>query len=735
MFSGSKPVIFAMLFGILASPSAFAGNGVAGHITEFPNIGVIGNGSTYTGVTSIAGSWQGSLSIDTGLFSDVKSWSAWPEINSGVYGSLSFTTYQDSKSYSPWVSSVDRTVGRLFPDVSIKAFAIGVCETNASILRSNGFGDSYIFGKDHQISMNVRMDWDIDFSTNASLITEAQQGLERTITCKKWAGAQIPTGPTSFGGKNGVKSFNLTLDEHFNKFSFCKVKLTGGFETQFGNTKVRYQFEHQQTGKKSPVFSATTSANRHTVFSHQYDIPINKNGDESGHMRMVGVNFDFMTGWKPYSMQCESRGPSDFATELPPILSLEVKPDDLTMIDGQICPTRVTAVAGIMAKSHLEGKLIFIGNQYFSQFHLYQLANGHNKQIGDYRELKWNKAGGFGLKTNQQGAKKLKSQTIKMGFNLVNMDDQIVYQFKQKNYKITCRRPKVNPDLDDAVGNLGTAIHVFQASLNAKPRSTLNGAACGVKLNGMLTANAANATITLDIKNEKGQKLREHTVKTNSQKQAHFSDYIDFTKPNTGLWIDQSGKMSTSGADQSGTYSGHFKVVGRNVAFNSNIATYQVKCSSKAPNKLKPQSAKPKPVIPTVGVIIPKTQQKPSIAGKIKKITPSSVARVAKKTKRLDLAVLSAKATIRKTKGSVSVKVANKGNARTSGTLTIQVKNRRGRKVADIKVSVKLSAGATRTIVKRFDVKTSKHYLITSKVEASGDSNRQNNMKRISVSK
>lgn len=546
-----------------------------------------------------------------------------------------------------------------------------------------------------------------------------------------------------------VESSGLATLESATLGGHCAVTLSGTIHTNHPNQPVSFRYVDDD-GHQSNVHQVVTDHAGVAAFHHQYDIPADADGPESGQIRMVGVQPSFQSAWSGYAMDCLAASPSGVVAQLPPSLELHVEPVDNTMIGGQICPTRVRLVAGVDAPSGFVGSLIFVGSEYFSGLHPVQLGSGQKKQYGDYRDLHWGVPGGFGsaLSSGQGADDALRSQPFTMGYNLVDGEGQVAWQYPRQGFSVTCRRPQVNPGVG-AVGGLASAVHVHQAVLAAAPEATLDGGQCGVRLNGNLRANLAHARLTFDIRDQRGQTLRSHVVTTDAQKEAHFADYIDFTRPAEGVWIDDSGKISLDGIAQGGTRSGHFRVVGTNVAFQSNIAAYHVHCHDKAPGGLVATPKKPKPTVPTVGTMTASPRPDPAAPSNTPTSTPRAASlsagtaprgdaeptpttpRVmglsASVAKRPDAAVEAVRLQLRRGIATVRTTIANHGSADAGGNVLIRLKSADGATVQQFQQGYALAPGRTQTIEKRFRARGQRSLLAQVVVRGAGDANPANN--------
>jgi hypothetical protein len=153
-----------------------------------------------------------------------------------------------------------------------------------------------------------------------------------------------------------------------------------------------------------------------------------------------------------------------------------------------------------------------------------------------------------------------------------------------RNYRVTCD-PMVAPGLTpfDA---LAAEVQVTKASLAVTPRTNPLGK-CEVELRGKITTNVAFADVALAYRNHKGVTTPIREVTTGANREASFSDTLDFSKTAGGLWIEQGGVIGPGG-DQAGPYAGSFQIVGQSVQFQSSPAAYSFACTGQAPGTIKP---------------------------------------------------------------------------------------------------------------------------------------------------
>ena len=125
-----------------------------------------------------------------------------------------------------------------------------------------------------------------------------------------------------------------------------------------------------------------------------------------------------------------------------------------------------------------------------------------------------------------------------------------------------------------------------QASLAVSPRTNPLGK-CQVELRGKITTNVAFADVTLAYRNHKGVTTPSREVTTGANREVSFSDTLDFSKTEGGLWIEQGGTIGPGG-DQAGPYAGAFQIVGQSHEFESSPIPYSFTCTGQAPGAIKP---------------------------------------------------------------------------------------------------------------------------------------------------
>ena len=275
------------------------------------------NGENYTKVKSIIGDFvlRGRLEFDTGAVGGVKSWSAWPMIATG-YGIHQevpgLKTYKVSKSYGVGSrpDTLDKQIEFHIPYSVIEPFAVSMCNWKANSLREQGKSDKHIFGQDREVSFEISMGATVDSAGAGSnqQIWQYMPPFVLPVRCAKWEGAQVPQGGNGdLAEAVRVLSATLKLTEQTTVGGTCKVKTVTALRANRADVTLKYRFVHS-SGKKSPVYSIKTEANKIAVINRTWDIP-NEDGPENGWFRVEGVGTDFATAKVSYSMNCSASAP------------------------------------------------------------------------------------------------------------------------------------------------------------------------------------------------------------------------------------------------------------------------------------------------------------------------------------------------------------------------------------------------------------------------------------------
>lgn len=438
-----------------------------------PEIVVLSNGSSYTQLQAPAG-FAGDIraQFDAGVFGRVKEWKVWFvfEPDSPFGGPMHLSNHGYSKSYStPRPKSVDRTVHVAVPGAAYEFFALGHCNGLADQLRQSGLSNHQIFGQDRKIAITVDSDFTVDFNgaSGGDLIVQATfENPTIQLVCQKWHGSSAPVATNELETKlPDVEDASLTLIEQYGPSGLCQIKTSGVIRTREANTEVKFRYEDAQ-GHKSDVKTVATDHSKTVFFSHQYDVPNNLNGDETGMVRMVGVGDPFETTWENYTMKCSEPGATGLTAELPPSVKMQwvvIEKKAFPINDNQpgaqtqLCPVRLKLIGLIEGHGQLSGAAAFVGDYYFSAPQAYEVENGEKVLIGAEREIDWTAALAF--------SNGLAKRTMSLGFNVTGSDPQkIVASVPKKTEWLTCTQVAVVPGLQGGADlTVGTRPVVPQA--------------------------------------------------------------------------------------------------------------------------------------------------------------------------------------------------------------------------------------------------------------------------------
>lgn len=455
---------------------------VAVYVVKSPTIYVESNGQKYTklsfdkhGISPIA--FSARLEIAGGQ-DRIKHWAVAPRVTlDGKTWGWSFDSSRSpdpgwgvvSKSYSSGhrPKNIDTGIKMNASQSFIGNFAVAACNTKADHLRQQGKGNTYIFGHKHTLTGHASTRHQLSYVNIADtdkyqLIEYTPESTRVNVICMKWGGAQVPTVGTDLQLKSHVTQASLTTIEQFGPSGLCKLKLSGVIQTNTTGTQVKFRYEHTN-GKQSDVKTVTTDHSKTAMFSHDYNVPFNPNGDETGSVRIVGVGMNFHSNWSTYDMHCTKPGPQSVQAVTLPKLSMKMTASNNIMVDGQICPSRLLLDGTVHAGSAFNGKALFVGNAFLSPLHNVSLAANGVRHVFANRNLNWQSHANIGTTFSApSGSAKppLKSKKVRLGFNLADNDGKVVAQIKQKWFTITCKEPKRNP-----------AVHLGAGGMTAQPRT------------------------------------------------------------------------------------------------------------------------------------------------------------------------------------------------------------------------------------------------------------------------
>jgi hypothetical protein len=225
----------------------------------------------------------------------------------------------------------------------------------------------------------------------------------------------------------------------------CKIILSGVIETNLANAEVKFRYEHSG-GQKSNVKTVKTDFTKTVMFSDEYDVPNKPNGDEIGKVRLIGENIDFQSGWSAYRMACTAKAPGDLQAKTLPKLDLTVAAGKTVMVNGQICPSNLLLQGLVKAGSAFDGKALFVGNAFLTAPQPVSVGADQVQHLFANRDLDWGSGSNFsGTLASGGNPAALKSQKVRIGFNLADAGGKLVGQVPQKWYTVTCKKPGLNP--------------------------------------------------------------------------------------------------------------------------------------------------------------------------------------------------------------------------------------------------------------------------------------------------
>jgi hypothetical protein len=303
-----------------------------------------------------------------------------------------------------------------------------------------------------------------------------------------------------------------------------------------------------------------------------------------------------------------------------------------------------------------------------------------------------------------------------------------------QDYKVTCD-PKVAPGLTPTDA-LAAEVRVTQSSLTVTPRTSLLGK-CEVELRGRLSTNVAFADVTLVYRNHKGVTTPPREVTTGANKEASFTDTLDFSKTAGGLWIEQGGVIGPGG-DQAGPYAGSFQIVGQSVAFQSSPAPYSFRCANQAPGGLVATPGAPK----TGGLPLASPPREPERGGSSVQGGGGGLAadprsaprapRVAALT-RVDFAAVALVLAPTGQGAMLTGRISNLGTASGTGEYRILVRDPQGHVVFEKAGRAQLDPGEQHGINERIPSPPRQRLTATLSVQARGDADLSNNQKSASA--
>ena len=340
----------------------------------------------------------------------------------------------------------------------IDDFVVQACNDKADQLRAQGGSNAAIFSSEHVLQATLTFQHKVTYrnmadSHNTPVESTGLPPLQPKIVCMKYDGPhrtvhdnlQLPV---------AVTQASLTTIEKYGAGGMCKIILSGVIETNVANAAVKFRYEHN-SGKKSDVKTVKTDFTKTVMFSDAYDVPNNPDSDEVGMVRIVGENIAFESGWSVYQMHCTEAGPQDVQAKTLPKLDMTVAAGKTEMVNGQICPATLLIQGLVKAGSAFDGKGLFLGDGYLTAPQ--QVSVGANKvqHLFANRDLDWSSGSNFaGTLSSGNAPAALKSQKIRLGFNLADANGKLIGQVPQKWYTVTCKKPGLNPGVSPDNGDM-----------------------------------------------------------------------------------------------------------------------------------------------------------------------------------------------------------------------------------------------------------------------------------------
>ena len=359
-------------------------------------------------------------------------------------------------------SSVHRHIVMQVGPEFVDDFAIEACNDKAEQLRAQGAGDSAIFASEHVVEAKVKFPNTVTYRNVPDLHNDPVEGtgqapLKSKIVCMKYEGphrtvkqdVQVPV---------TVSQATVLTIEKSGAGGMCKIILSGVIETNLADAEVKFRYEHSG-GQKSNVKTVKTDFTKTVMFSDEYDVPNKANSDEIGKVRLVGENIDSHSDWSAYHMHCTAPGPQGLEAVTLPKLDLTVAAGKTEMVNGQICPSNLLLQGLVTTGSAFDGKALFLGNAFLTPPQPVSVGANQVKHLFANRDLDWGPSGNAAGTLASAGsiAPVLKSQKVRLGFNLADANGKVVGQVPQKWYTVTCKKPGLNPDVSQGSADMVSA--------------------------------------------------------------------------------------------------------------------------------------------------------------------------------------------------------------------------------------------------------------------------------------
>lgn len=481
------------LAGLQTAPVA-AGSGSANQVITVsvatPSIAVLSNGTSYFDVAPF-----GPITADVQVYVEtngrLKSFRSWLRLGTRAREELGLT-WDDFKQFGHAETfprgkrpkGISPRLTMTIPSSGYRTMALEQCNALARRLRNEGRPDEEIFGEDHIIELGIRAQLQYDSRPNGVVfdsfgLSDNELSWEQikkiNLVCQRSPEIEeVKAPPHRDPVPPFVSKASLTLLERSGLNGVCKIILSGVIQTSEPNIEVSFRYKDDD-GHQSEVFTVTTDHAKTAMFSHEYDVPNNPKGGESGKVRMVGVSHGFNSAKVNYDMNCTAPGPQSFEALLPPKLTMQVIPRKHAMVGGQYCPTEVKIVGKIEGRAEMSGYAGFLGDDnYISPPQAYEVQKGDIVLLGADRELDWSQA-------DLVMVGQLRKLTIQLGFNATGPSNTIVASLPKKDYTFSCMIPS-------------TDVQAGQGAMSGPPRPEPAPAASHLRLAPRATPGAGPAT-------------------------------------------------------------------------------------------------------------------------------------------------------------------------------------------------------------------------------------------------
>jgi hypothetical protein len=343
-----------------------------------------------------------------------------------------------------------------------RSLALDHCDALAKRLRSEGKSEAEIFGEDRFIELGVRAQLQYDSRPSGSVFDSYGRSDNEldwedikkiTLVCQGSPEIEhVEAPPHRDPVPPFVRQASLAvLEQPGITGEKCSITLSGVIETSAPDIKVKFRYQ-DDAGHQSAIHSVRTDHSGVAMFDHDYDVPVDQDGPETGKVRIVGVSHDFESASQAYEMNCQ--GPS-FQALMPPTVEIDVVPFDKVKVGQQVCYAKVKLYAKVEAQNaDMSGIGVFIGDYYISKPQPYDIEAGEMTLLGGERDLDWTSDIGSLEAAAPAPQDQPKQQTIQVGFNLTNANNTVVASVPKKPYTIKCYFPAVNTAVLGGEGGL-----------------------------------------------------------------------------------------------------------------------------------------------------------------------------------------------------------------------------------------------------------------------------------------